>query len=201
MTPKAKIMNTVFFRIRIAALGAPILIFLYGLLRLIDVMKGYQSHGLFWNLGHVLFFISFILFGGLTVELRRLVPIKSQLSKIAAYLAMAASLFGAACFLWGILGDLFPHLNDVAPVPELLKLAGPLLFQAGMLGMLIMLVATRPRRLPIWSPILVLIGFLLFAINLNLLPIGALIILIGLSPLIHWMTTAHNSIRQKLPQQ
>ena len=177
-------MNAVYFRIRIAAIGAPILILLYGLLRLIDVMKGNQSHGLIWNLGHVLFFISFILFASLTVELRRLVPSKSKAGKVAVYLAMLASLFGTACFLWGILGDLFACLNNVAPVPKSLKLVGPLLFQVGMLGLLVMLVATRPRQLPIWSPILVLIGFLVFGINLNLLPIGALIILFGLSPLV-----------------
>ena len=173
-------MNSMYFRIRIAAIGAPILILLYGLLRLIDVMEGNQSHGFVWNLGHVLFFISFILFGGLSVELRRLVPSKSKVAKVVAYLAMVASLIGTACFLWGILGDL---MKNVASVPTLLKLVGPLLFQVGMLGLLVMLVASRPRQLPIWTPIMVLIGFLVFAINLNLLPIGALIILIGLSPL------------------
>ena len=144
-------MNTVYFRVRIAAIGAPILILLYGLLRLIDVMKGNQSHGFNWNLGHVLFFIAFILFGGLTIELRKLVPGKSKPSKITAYLAMMASLFGAACFLWGILGDLLTYLNNVVPVPAPLKFVGPLLFQVGILGLLVMLVATRPRRLPIWS--------------------------------------------------
>jgi hypothetical protein len=174
-------MNPVYLRIRIAAIGAPVFIFLYGLLRLIEVMEGNQSHGFVWNIGHVLFFFSFVLFGGLSVELKRLVPSKSKVSKGGAYLAMVASLLGIACFLWGILGDL---IKNVASVPTLLKLVGPLLFQVGMLGLLIMLVATRPRQLPIWTPILVLIGFLFFAINLNLLPIGALIILLGLSPLV-----------------
>ena len=179
-----KATNTVSFRIRIEAIGAPILILLYGLLRLIDVMNGNQSHGFNWNLGHAFFFIAFFLFGGLTVELRRLVPGKTKPAKVAGYLTMTASLFGAACFLWGILGDLFSGLNNVAPLPALLKVVGPLLFQVGLLGLLVMLAATRPRRLPIWTPILVLAGFLLFAINLNLLPIGAIIILFGLSPLV-----------------
>jgi len=174
-------MKSVYFRIRIAAIGAPILILFYGLLRLIDIIKGNQSHGLFWNLGHVLFFFSFILFGWLTVELRRLVPGKSKAAKVTAYLAMLASLFGTVCFLWGILGDL---LTNVAPVPKQLKLVGPLLFQAGMLSLLVFLAASRPRQLPIWTPIVVLMGFFVFTINLNLLPIGALIILFGLSPLV-----------------
>jgi len=62
--------NTLYCRVHIAATGDPILIFLYGLLRLIDVMGGNPNHGLAWNLGHVLFFIAFSLFGSLTVELR-----------------------------------------------------------------------------------------------------------------------------------
>jgi hypothetical protein len=60
---------------------------------------------------------------------------------------------------------------------------GPLLFQLGVLTLLIMMVTARPRRLPIWSPLLVLVGFLLFAANLDLIPIGALLILAGLGPL------------------
>ena len=36
---------------------------------------------------------------------------------------------------------------------------------------------------PLWSPLLVLIGFVLFAVNLDLIPIGALLILAGLATL------------------
>ena len=178
---KAK--NTLYLRVRIATLGAPILLFLYGLLRLIDVIVGNLSHGFAWDLGHVFFFLAFILFSSLIVGLRRLVPVKNTTTQVVTYLIMAASLFGAACFLWGILGDLFERLQAVAPVPGPLKVAGPLLFQVGILALLIMLTAVRPRLLPVWSPILVLTGFLLFAVNIDLLPIGALFILIGLSPL------------------
>ena len=52
-----------------------------------------------------------------------------------------------------------------------------------MLALLVMLVVARSRRLPSWTPVLALAGFLLFAINLDLLPVGALVILFGLSPL------------------
>jgi hypothetical protein len=177
-------MNTPHGRIRIAVIGAPLLIFLYGLLRLIDVMFGNQSHGFLWNLGHILFFIAFVLLSVLTVELRRLVSVKTKPVQIIAYRAMIASLFGIACFLWGILGDLFEYLQNNVPVPKPLMIAGPLLFQIGILVLLVMLVTLRPRRLPFWSPILLFAGFLLFAINLNLLPVGALFILFGLLPLI-----------------
>lgn len=168
--------------IRIAAIGAPVLILLYGLLRLIDVMNHNQGHGFNWNLGHAFFLTAFVLLGVLIAELRRLVPAKTKPVKAGASILMTAGLTGAACFFWGILGDLF---SNVAPLPGILKIAGPLLFQAGMLGLLIMLSVMRPHRLPVWSPAFVLIGFLLFAINLNLIPLGALVILLGLSPLVN----------------
>ncbi len=41
----------------------------------------------------------------------------------------------------------------------------------------------RPRRLPVWSPLLVLLGFIPIAVNLDLLPGGAILLLCGLSPL------------------
>jgi hypothetical protein len=64
-----------------------------------------------------------------------------------------------------------------------LQVICPLLFQLGILTLLIMLVTRQPRRLPWMSPLLVLVGFLLFAANLDLIPIGALLLLIGLTPL------------------
>ncbi|MFE4336440.1 hypothetical protein ACFRQM_45995 [Streptomyces sp. NPDC056831] len=45
-----------------------------------------------------------------------------------------------------------------------------------------MLVAAKPRLLPAWSPLLVLVGFLLFTANLDLLPIGALLLTAGPTP-------------------
>jgi hypothetical protein len=103
-------------------------------------------------------------------------------TRIVASLAMISALFGVGCFLWVILGDLSPDFHDGAPLPDALELLGPLAFQLGFLTLLITLAAVRPRRLPLWSPLLVLIGFVLFAVNLDLIPAGALLILAGLAP-------------------
>jgi hypothetical protein len=178
-----KAMNSVHGGVRITAIGAPILLFLYGVLRLIDGTDGHHGPGFAWNLGHTLFLIAFVMLGGLTVGLRRLVPATSRPARVVADLAMVAGLFGAACFIWVIVGDLFAHVHDAAPLPGPLEVAGPLVFQVGVLGLLVMLVVDRSRRLPFWTPILVLVGFLLFAMNLDLIPVGALIVLFGLSPL------------------
>lgn len=51
------------------------------------------------------------------------------------------------------------------------------------LGLLTLLVRLVVRRLaPWWSPVLVLLGFVPIAVNLDLLPLGALVILAGLVP-------------------
>lgn len=61
-------------------------------------------------------------------------------------------------------------------------LIGPLLFQLGTLTLLVLLVVVRPRRLRVWSPVVVFGGFLLLAVKLDLISIGALLILAGLTP-------------------
>jgi hypothetical protein len=169
--------------VRFAAVAAPVLLLLYGLLRLVDGLDGAHGPGLAWNLGHTLFFIAFVLLGGLTVGLRQLVPVATARIRALANSATVAGMAGAACFLWVILGDLFPDFDDAVPVPDAVQMTGPLLFQVGTLTLLILLATLRPRRLPAWSPVLVLAGFVLFAVNLDLIPVGALLVLAGLAPL------------------
>jgi hypothetical protein len=83
--------------VRLAALGAPTLLFLYGVLLLIAD----HSRGLAWNLGHTLFFVAFVLLGVLTIGLRQLVAATRVWTRIVANLATVAGLVGVACFLWG----------------------------------------------------------------------------------------------------
>ena len=58
---------------------------------------------------------------------------------------------------------------------------GPLLYQVGSLVVLIRLVVAR--RLPWWSPVLVLAGFGAIAVSLDLLPIAAVAVGAGLAPI------------------
>lgn len=170
-------------QVRIAAVAAPVLLLLYGMLRLVDGLDGSYGPGIAWDMGHTLFFVAFLFFGILLLGLGMFSAVATVRARLLAYPAMVAGLFGVACFLWVILGDLFPGLGDTAPLPEPLEMIGPLLFQLGLLTLLIMMVAARPRRLAAWSPPLVFVGFLLIAANLDLLPVGALLVLAGLAPL------------------
>jgi hypothetical protein len=167
--------------VRVCAGVAPVLLFLYGLLRQIDGLDGDHGPGPAWNAGHTLFLVAFVLFGVLIVGLRRLVTGGTTRARLVADVATAAGLVGVGCFLWVILGDLFADL-DAAPLPEPLELVGPLAFQLGLLVMLI-LVVVPSGRLRWWSPVLVLVGFVVFAADLDLLAFGAALLLAGLAPL------------------
>jgi hypothetical protein len=166
----------------ICALAAPGLLFVYGLLRLIDGMDGNHGPGLAWNLGHAAFLVAFLLLGVLVVGLRGQIHLPTRGHTIVATTATVAALIGVAAFVRVILGDLFQQLDDAMPLPEPVYVAGPLLFEAGVLALLV-LATLLPPKLPVWSPVLVFLGFVPIAVNLDLLPLGALLILIGLAPL------------------
>lgn len=169
--------------IRVSVVAAPVLLFLYGVLRWIDGRDGDHGPGFAWNLGHALFLAAFVLLGLLAVELRRALPVARARRQLAANSATAAALFGTGCFLWVTLCDLFAELDEAAPLPEPARLLGPPAFQLGVLTLMFLLVTARPRLLPVRSPLLVFTGFLLIAADLDLLPVGTLLLLIGLAPL------------------
>ncbi|MGH3477078.1 MAG: hypothetical protein ACRDQD_09605 [Nocardioidaceae bacterium] len=168
--------------VRVGAFGAPVLLFLYGLLRRIDGLDGDHGPGVAWNVGHSLFLLGFVLFGVLIVGVRRLVAAETTRTRIVADAATVAGLVGVGCFLWVILGDLFADLDAAAPLPEPLELIGPLAFQLGLL-VLVLLMVLSSGLLKWWSPVLVLAGFVMFAADLDLLSFGALLLLGGLGPL------------------
>jgi hypothetical protein len=167
--------------IRFSAVAAPVLLFVYGVLRLIDGVDGHHGPGFAWNVGHAAFFVAMVLFGFLVLGLRQLVS-AGRVRRLANA-ATVAGIAGVACFLWVILGDLLPDFGDALPVPDPVQLVGPLLFQFGTLALLVVLAAGHSRRLPVWSPVLVFAGFASFAVNLDLIPVGAALVLAGLAPL------------------
>lgn len=170
--------------LKVAAVTAPLCLFVYGIFRLVDGMDGDHGPGLAWDLGHMFFLLAFVLLGVLIVNMRRIASGASRARRVVANAATVVGLAGVTAFLWVILGDLFSELKEHAPLPDLLYEAGPLLFQLGLITLLIQLATCRPRQLPIWSPFVVFFGFVPIAINLDLLPLGAVVILCGLAPLL-----------------
>jgi hypothetical protein len=118
--------------------------------------------------------------------MRHLVAAGPHTRRIAATVAtvsLVAGLVGVAAFCWVIVGDLFTSFGEALPLPDSVYVAGPLMFQVGLLVLLVQQVFISPRGLPYWSPLLVFVGFVPIAVNLDLLPLGALLILAGLAPL------------------
>lgn len=179
--------------LRICAVAAPTLLLVYGVLRLIDGLDGETAPGFAWNLGHTAFLISFVSFGILLVEQRRLIQAAvrrhgahgpTAATRAIATLATVAGMLGVAAFILVIVGDLAPTFDRAVPLPGPVTLAAPVLFQLGALTLLVQLAVLRPRQLPMWSPPAVFTGFVLIAFDLDLLPLSALLILVGLAPLL-----------------
>ncbi|MCM0673269.1 hypothetical protein NCC78_00770 [Micromonospora phytophila] len=167
----------------VASLGAPVLLLLYGLLRLVDGLDGDHGPGWAWNVGHTCFLGAIVLFGALMVGLRRVLLTAAPRQRLLTEVTLASGLVGAGCFAFVILGDLFPALGDAVPLTDPAMALGPLLFQVGILTPLVRAGIVRPRLLPAWVAVPVLLGFVLIAVDLNLLPLAAALILAGLLPL------------------
>jgi hypothetical protein len=171
---------------RFCAITAPALLLTYGIARWIDGLNGRRHDGFAWDFGHLAFLLAIALFAVLAVRL-----VQGTRRRVVAGLAATAALLGAACFLWVIVGDLFSGFRDAAPLPGPLEFIGPVLFQLGLLTLLVLHVIDR--RLPVWTPAFVLIGFAMIGANLDLLPLAALVIGAGLLPLAHSTAARHGT--------
>ena len=168
--------------VRFSAFAAPLLMLVYALLRVVDGLDGDRHNGPAWDVGHVAFFIAIVLFVVLAVALRGLDRPAAVPQRVLVDAATVAVLIGAVCFNWVIAGDLSESFQSAAPLPGALKVIGPLLFQAGLLILLVRLVLAR--RLPVWSPVAVLVGIASIAVSLDLLPVGSVLVLVALAPLV-----------------
>jgi uncharacterized membrane protein YgdD (TMEM256/DUF423 family) len=83
--------------------------------------------------------------------------------------------------LWVIAGDLSESFLRAWPLPDVLQTAGPLLFVLGMVVLFGMLVAAG--RAPVWSPVLFFAGYAAISVDLDLLPLAAVVILAAVAPL------------------
>jgi hypothetical protein len=159
------------------AFAAPLLLLTYGILRWIDGLDGHRKGGPAWDLGHLAFFASMAMFAVIAVVLFR----RTRMGRRLAGVAAVAAVFGAGCFLWVIAGDLSDGFRQRWPLPASLEIAGPLLFVLGMVVLLSLQVAAG--RVPVWSPLLLFVGYAAISVNLDLLPFAALAVLAATMPL------------------
>ena len=186
--------------IRGSFVAAPAFLLLYAVAHWVDGLDGAYGPGLAWTVGHVMFLLGLLAFGGVIVGLFARASNGAPPRKLIAAIAALAGLAGLIVFIrvpmidiitglsandHAAMGAISSRLNAYpsAAIAPLFNL-GPLLFQLGLLGLMLQLAVWRPRRLPWWSPIFLLAGFLALGFSLDLLPAGAILIGIALMPLV-----------------
>jgi hypothetical protein len=175
---------------------APLLLGAYGIVRLIDGADGNHGPGVAWTVGHLLFLAGFVLYGAVLIGLRRLIVSRRGV----ATAAVVAGLIGVVAFVRVIVIDLIVgfRASDLAGMTRIgdqydrwpgdlgvydtLYEVGPLLFLISLLTLSILL-ALQHRTLPVWSPVLLVLGFVLITVKLDLMPLGAALLLLSLLPL------------------
>ena len=176
-------------------LTAPALLVAYGIVRLIDGIDGSHGPGLAWTVGHMFMLLGFLLYAVVLVHLRGLVRRPRWLASIA----MTAGLIGVLAFVRVIVIDLIvgfraadrPEMSRIGDeynrwpgnlgIYDLAYTIGPVLFLLGLLTLAILLV--RAHRLPVWSPVLLVLGFVVITVNLDLMPLGGALLLAAIVPL------------------
>ena len=154
------------------ALAAPSLLAVYGLFRFLDGLDGGHGPGLYWTAGHVVFFASILGFGVLGVQLGQAAP--RRLAPITA-VASTVMLTGVVLFLWVILTDIVPSLEQVWKLPDPLMLVGPLALSLGLTSLLALNVDSEVAP---WTPIVFLGAFIVIGVDLDfLLPAAAAMVL------------------------
>lgn len=176
--------------------AAPLLFVAYGIVRLIDGADGNHGPGPAWTIGHLFFLAGILLYGAVLTGLRRLITRR----RAVATAAVTVGFVGVLAFVRVIVIDLIVGFR-AADRAEMSRLGreydrwpgdlgiydlcynfGPPLFLVGLLTLAILL-ATE-RRLPAWSPVLLVLGFVVITVNLDLMPLGAALLLAAVLPLV-----------------
>lgn len=179
----------------LAVVGAPALMGLYGGIRLLD---GSRAPGSGWLVGHGLMFVGLLLFGVVLVALRRGLRPRGTAGRLGAAAAAGTAFAGLAASLVQIGIDLyvgavavdkadqhrlFDAVQSRPGVMPAFYTVGPLLFYVGLLVLLVAAAAGRARTLRWWSPVLMLVGTAMTAVDLALIPVAAVLYLAALAPL------------------
>jgi hypothetical protein len=179
-----------------ALIVAPVLVLGYGSLRLLD--GPVHGPGPLWTVSHLMFLGAFLAFGAALPGMRGLVGGRGPAARWGANVVTALTGLGLLAGIGQIVVDLVvglsaadrPGMNAlygrVYANPALaaaFERVGPILFFTGMPVLTILLATLRPRRLRPYAPVVVTIGMLLPAVDLDLLPLAALLMAAGLVPL------------------
>ncbi|MFE3455491.1 hypothetical protein ACFXJ8_41920 [Nonomuraea sp. NPDC059194] len=172
---------------KFAFIAAPLLVLAYGVLRLIDGLDGERGPGFAWTAGHLAFLAALALFVPIFLELRRMAGKGAFAtgSVVVAFVGIAAvSVQFAIDIVVGLLspdhasmGVRFDAIQAIPGVEFAIYGGLPLLFYVAQAALIIQLAVQR--KVKVWTPILVVLDFTLPFIDLDLIPLGAICLLIS----------------------
>ncbi|MEV0827194.1 hypothetical protein [Nonomuraea rubra] len=177
--------------LRFAFIAAPLLTFAYGVIRILDGLDGSRGPGLAWTTGHLAFMAALVLFVQIFWRLRAMAgrDTLSTVSAVAGTAGIATLLaqFGIDIVVGFMAADrdgmsvLFDQVQSVPGVSPIVYDGGPFLFYLAQLALVLQLAVMR--RVKAWMPALVLLDLALPFADKDLIPLGALCLLISFVPL------------------
>ncbi|WP_405680703.1 hypothetical protein OG239_03690 [Streptomyces sp. NBC_00868] len=179
---------------RTAFLAAPVLMGAYGVIRIVDGLDGSRGPGLAWSLGHLCFLGALVFFVRGFAAMRAAAG-GNRLSTVGLWTGTAGAIAVGVQFAIdmvvgflsadrGAMDELFTQVQDIPGVLPAFYDFGPLLFFVGQL-ILVSQLAKRGVLKP-WAPLLVLIDTTLPFADKDLIPLGAVLLLVSFAPL--WRT-------------
>ncbi|GAA0924852.1 hypothetical protein [Nonomuraea longicatena] len=172
---------------RLAFLAAPVLVFAYGAIRILDGLDGSYGPGLAWTTGHLAFMAALVLYVPIFGELRRMAG-RGAVATVSAALGVV----GVAVLLvqFGIdivvgfmsedragMSTLFGQIQEVPGVSFAIYAVLPLLFYLGQLALIVQLGVTR--RIKPWIPVVFLVHMALPFVAKDLIAVSAAVLLIS----------------------
>ncbi|GAA0940097.1 hypothetical protein [Actinocorallia libanotica] len=170
---------------------APVLVVVYGVVRLLDGMDGERGPGLAWTVGHLAFFGALFLFVPVLWEMRRLAgrgvfatatAVCATVGVVCAVVQIGIDLVvGALAADHDDMSRMFGEVQDVPGVELAVYAVGPVLFFFGLLVAACHLAVVR--AVPAWQAGAVVLSVLASFLGLDLLPVTGVLLLVGLAPL------------------
>ncbi|MEV5611813.1 hypothetical protein [Streptomyces sp. NPDC052225] len=182
---------------RTAYLVGPVLFGAYGVIRLLDGLDDVRGPGLAWTTGHLCFLLGLPFFVRGFAAMRSTAGRRDRWAAAGFWAAVAGAIALTVQFGVDIVTGLMAadhaemaRLSDdfgALPGAELAFYAiGPMLFFVGQVVLALRLGALR--KLPLWSPCLVFATSLLPFASKDLMPLGAVLLLLAYAPL--WRPSA-----------
>ncbi|MBF9128693.1 hypothetical protein I0C86_06775, partial [Plantactinospora sp. S1510] len=177
--------------VRTAFITAPLLTLAYGVIRILDGLDGSRGPGIAWTVGHLAFIAALALFVSTFWQMRDLAARSRTATALAAIgtagIAVLVIQFGIDLVVGFISTDraeMATHFERIQSVPGV-SLAiydgGPFLFYLAQLAIVVLLAVTR--RVKVWTPVLVALDLALPFVDKDLIPVGAVFLLVSFIPL------------------